>query len=111
MARKNEELYQSAVENNVSEMEKLLHQGADMNYRRGGEALLRAATRCGSLRVVKYLVKNGADINELSGGESALSIGAIKTSHSQVTMKVLLESGADVNLFNEDGEIPTLHSK
>jgi ankyrin repeat protein len=106
MAGINEELYQCAIANNVHEMEKLLCQGADMNYKKNGEILLMATTRYGSFKAVKFLVKNGADINELYDGKSALSVAVIKAHYSQATMKVLLESGADVNLLNEYGEFP-----
>lgn len=56
-----------------------------------------------SLQVVSHLIQNRANLNLMNHeGNTAILIAAQKNSHEVV--KILLEAGADVNLFNNQGE-------
>lgn len=95
-------------------MELLIMYGANINdievgNRKGGNTTrdtpLIAASRVGSLELVKFLIENGADINfENEYRQSALS-KAILTNHYAVAL-YLLEQGAYYNkpLFHRENE-------
>ncbi len=94
-------LFVAAKEGNLSEVKRLLENGANVNCENklGWTALMLAAWK-GHSEVAKVLLDNGANVNK-GGAWTALMAAAWK-GHSKV-VKVLLNNGADVNYENKDG--------
>ena len=88
---------------NLSEVKRLLDNGADVNYEnKHGLAVLDLAAFNGYSEVVKLLLDNGADVNyENKNGNTAL-IAAVIFNQNKVA-KVLLDNGANVNYENKNG--------
>jgi ankyrin repeat protein len=78
---------------------------------RSGEprTALVAASRNGSLQIVK-LIKKKASVNKAISGEGTALISAVKNSNYQIA-KILLENGADVDLAVRSDEYPMYHAK
>jgi len=99
-------LHRAAQNNDLTELEKLISAGVDVNVRINGDDWppLISAITVGNLPAIKALIDAGADTNLASkNGASPLhfSKGAIT--------KMLLEHGANVNARNNRGWTP-LHS-
>lgn len=92
----------------VSAVEALLEQGADVDARteRGGTALMIAA-KAGGLPLVRLLLAHGAEINVRNQmGQSALLTALTKwtlTEQNIAIVNALLGAGADVNARNHSG--------
>lgn len=99
----NKQFMRAAATGRLTEMKKLVEQGADINYkiRKGRHNYLRTPLHeaCRGRRFVaaKYLIENGADVDAKDGqGFTPLILA---TRHgSLVIVKLLVENGADVRL-------------
>ena len=92
-------------------VEKLVSEGADVNYRDdfGGTPLMDAAYK-GHAKIVDFLLRHGADPSMTDeGGILALGATALHRAAmagSEATVKILLAYGADVNAINKNGKTP-----
>lgn len=101
-------LFLAALGGNAEVVQLLIEEGFDINSTTAhGESPLWAAV--GSYRqrrddVVRLLLKEGADVSQRVGNrkETALHYGAIRG--FDTTVRLLLESGAEVDAQNEEGE-------
>ena len=57
-------------------------------------------------KALDFLIKKHADINERAGDGSTALLNQINNGGSLVTIRALLERGADVNCFDSDGNTP-----
>ena len=72
------------------------------------EDALHRAAECGHLEVLEFLIHKGADVNSVnSSGESALSIAA---RGQPVSVKLLLENKAVINVVDKRGYSPLQHA-
>lgn len=86
----------------VSEMRKMIKDGANVNARSGGETPLIMAIKAGNLKVIAPLARAGADVNYGRPLHGAVRVGWTKL------IVALLKAGADVNARNGFGETPLL---
>ena len=101
---KNDQLLQAVKDGNLTAVQTLLANGADVNAKDdcGIPALWLAASH-GYTEVVKLLLEKGADINAKNNdGVTALMMAA-GIGHTEIA-KLLLEKGADVNAKTNDGQ-------
>jgi ankyrin repeat protein len=109
---KNDKLYQAIVKNDVEKTEKLIKQGADVNFvKQSGPwmkvSLLITAVNNKNLEITKVLLENKADVNWKDGfNTSAILYGA--NSGDVELIKLLLKYGADIN--DNDGKGNTVLS-
>jgi ankyrin repeat protein len=96
----------AVLRENVADIRKLLHDGADVNKAVGdGETPLYTAALGGNLGVIQCLVDQGADANKaLDDGRTPLYIAAEK-GHVAV-VQLLVQQGADKNKATDDGCTP-----
>ncbi len=96
-------LCDAAKKGNLSEVKRLLDNGAEVNYEnKNGLTVLDLAAFNGYSKVVKLLLDNGAEVNyESKNGTTAL-ISAVIFNKNKVA-KVLLDNGANVNYENKNG--------
>jgi ankyrin repeat protein len=98
----------SAVENgNDKQLDQLLAQGADVNYRRpsDGATALHLIAQNGRAPIGGYLISGGADVNAKDNSGSAPLHWAAENGHLAVA-KSLIDKGADVNAQRGDGATP-----
>ena len=102
----NEQLLEAAKNGQLSEVRRLLAEGANANYRdRYGVGPLQAAAGRGGLEMVKALLLAGADAKSLAlDGCTPLHVAAGR-GHFEVA-KLLIEGNADVCAVDKDGETP-----
>jgi ankyrin repeat protein len=101
---KDAQLIQAAKDGNLSTVQTLLAQGADINAKgKYGTTALMDAVRKGHTKIVEVLLANGADVNAKDDklGSTALMSAAMK-GHTE-TVEALLAKGADVNAKDKDG--------
>ena len=83
---KNEKLYQAVVKNDLNKTEKLINQGADVNFvKQSGPwmkvSLLITAVNNKNLEITKMLLENKADVNWKDGFKtSAILEGSLTSS-------------------------------
>ena len=104
-------LHGAVLSNDLSQIKKILDNGADVNLRdkkRFGFTALMAAAFNGYTEAAKLLIAYGADVNAItSTGETALMVAA-RASHAEA-MNLLIDNGAEVNAkTNNDGGITAL---
>ncbi len=99
----NKKLLKAISEDRSSEVEQLLHKGADENAKeRNGDTALIIATRGRNTDVVKLLINADADVNANNNiGDTALIV-ASKGGKADV-VELLIEAGADVNAKGKAG--------
>lgn len=106
---KNTELYDAVDRTNLNKVTELLASGADVNERSCyGRTPIMATTwwsippREDNLKILDLLISKGADVNiQDNYGDTALMVVA-RNGHYQV-IRQLIQSHADVNLVNRDG--------
>jgi hypothetical protein len=93
---KNIKLLKAISEGRSSEVEQLLHKGADENAKeKNGDTALIIATRGRNTDIVKLLINAGADVNANNNiGDTALIV-ASRGGKADV-VELLIEAGADV---------------
>ena len=98
----------SAVENgNDKELDQLLAQDEDVNYRRpsDGATALHLIAQNGRAPIGGYLISGGADVNAKDNSGSSPLHWAAENGHIAVA-KSLIDKGADVNAQRGDGATP-----
>ena len=102
MAGVNQRFFSSVRSGNISEMNKMLLQGADIDFIQDQRSALIFAAAAGDKKVIKFLMEKGAKIDlKNHDGESAL-MRAIHYENVEV-VKLLLEHGAQPNQPNNKG--------
>ena len=102
MADVNQRFFSSVRSGNISEMKKMLLQGADIDFIQDKRSALVFAAEAGDEKVVKFLMEKGAKIDlKNNDGESAL-MRAIYYNNVEV-VEQLLEHGAQPNQTNKEG--------
>jgi uncharacterized protein len=102
-------LLKSAEMGNLSEVEKALNSGANLEAResRFGNTALHLAAFEGKIEVVRYLLDKGIDPNiQANDGITAL-IATCRKGHLDIA-KLLVSRGADLNLADEAGITPLM---
>src|SRR5215203_417009 len=102
------ELWRVAESGNVSQLEKVLARGVDVNARNehGMTALMRAANS-GHEQVVRALLRHGADPNLTRNDKfTALALAAF-FGHTE-TVRVLIEHGAKTEVVTRFGTSPLM---
>ena len=96
------ELREAAFKGQLTVVEKLLEDGADINAQGGQHnSALQAASYCGHEAVVKLLLEKGANVNlrdEIRQCVCGSALQAASYCGHEAVVKLLLEMGADVNL-------------
>ncbi|XP_050411361.1 putative ankyrin repeat protein RF_0381 [Patella vulgata] len=103
-SEKNPEVSRECVKN-------LIDFGADVNEPGGcGETPVLLAVIGRSVEILKELLKAGCDVNKPNGEPLRASIRQLSEDMTveKIIIKMLLEAGADVNLFDEDGVTPLM---
>lgn len=95
-----------AVENNISAVDFLLKNGADINARdHQGESALKHASSLQLIEMTKFLLENGADPNLIDyKGESPLHGAALGCNDSVI--QILINNGSKVNVESKYHEFP-----
>ena len=98
-------LHYLAVENQLEAVRTLVEYGAEVNTvnKCGGTPLSEAAS-LGYVDLVRYLLAVGAQIHVEGQGEPTLNCGT--NSGNTEIVRMLLNTGADVNIRNDIGETP-----
>ena len=99
-------LAEAAYSNNLTEVERLLELGADINLASNEDdnAPIIAAAQKGHIELVQYLIDEGADVNRRNSiGESALYVAGI-AGHKDI-VRLLLNNGADPNVMTMTGPL------
>ena len=93
-----EELVQAATECDLSEVERLLEAGSDVNAQnKYGNTGLRSAAHWGWAEIVELLIAKGADVNlHPVGGYTALCLAA-DNGHAEI-VEMLIDAGADLDI-------------
>lgn len=95
------ELDKAIERNDLSEVQRLVQAGADLNHMGDYDATpLANAAALGHLAIVEYLLKSGADPN--NGGCRVMLHVPCGRGHTEVC-RLLLDAGADPNEQDEDG--------
>ena len=109
-------LIQAALTGDVTEMERLHVQGADVKYQsqkqhpdNDGMTALHAAAKGGHYRAVEFLVQHGANVNALMVNKFTPLHRAATAQHTEVA-RYLIGSGANVNAQNAQGQTPLFKS-
>jgi Acyltransferase family/Ankyrin repeats (3 copies) len=100
-------IWEAAAAGDLSAVERLLANGADVNGRGGKyrSTPLQRAALAGRAEVTELLIRHGADVNAVDGDRSSLLHSAALLSHEKVVW-VLVQNGAEVNAANNRGETP-----
>lgn len=109
-------LIQAALTGDVTEMERLHGQGADVKYQsqkqppdNDGMTALHAAAKGGHYRAVDFLVQHGANVNALMVNKFTPLHRAAIAQHIEVA-RYLIGRGANVNAQNAQGQTPLFKS-
>ena len=99
-------LIKAVLNNNISEVEKVLAEGANINQQdeKGYTALIWACMTSSDEKcreIAKLLIDKGADVNIKANNGSTALIEAAANSHE--VFKLLLEKGLDINTKRNDG--------
>jgi ankyrin repeat protein len=102
----NKQLYDAVTKNDKDKVEKLIEQGADVNYiKQAGPwmkvSLLITAVNNKNIDIVKLLLDNKSVVNWKDGFKTSAILYAANTGSLEM-VKLLLENGADIN--DNDGQ-------
>jgi ankyrin repeat protein len=98
----------SAVENgDDKQLDQLLAQGADVNYKRPSDGVtpLHLIAQNGRAPIGGYLISGGADVNAKDNSGNTPLHWAAQNGHLAV-VKILVDKGSDVNAKRGDGATP-----
>ena len=106
-------LYKAAENGDIETVEKLISEGVSVNAEnKSGSYALNAAAYKNDHKLIKLLLDNGADVDSRNRGLDTPLICATKySSGNEVTVKMLLEAGSDVNAVDEDGNTALFYAK
>ena len=101
-------LHQASSAGNISSIESLLENGADINHKTShGATPLHKAAEYGQNDAVKKLIDNGADIDAMDNkGRTPLYL-SIESKEIETAI-FIINHGADVNLANKKGLTPLI---
>jgi len=104
--KESSDLYRSAEENNLAEVQAAVTAGADVNTSNlQGVTPLLLAVKNGNQNMVQFLLKSNADVNMISSDSSPIH-EAIRQ-HSAPILEILLSNkAANVNLPSDGGKTP-----
>lgn len=109
-------LIQAALTGDVTKMERLHEQGADIKYQsqkqppdNDGMTALHAAAKGGHYRAVEFLVQHGANVNALMVNKFTPLHRAATAQHIEVA-RYLIARGANVNAQTAQGQTPLFKS-
>ncbi len=90
-------------EKSLEEIEELVSEGADVNYKTINEntAIIYAINK-ENYKVLKYLIELGIDVNTIDGDGGIVLMDAVYKGNYDI-VKLLIDSGADVNLVDNEG--------
>ncbi|MBZ5600561.1 MAG: ankyrin repeat domain-containing protein [Acidobacteriia bacterium] len=101
------QLWQAAFDGNLEGVKAALAQGASVNAKgRGGFSALLAASRNGSLEVVRYLVEHGAEVDERNNARDKTPLLAAAFDGHYDIAEYLIEHGANINVQAVNGWTP-----
>jgi len=107
-ARENEKVTLMMAANNgdLSQVRKLLREGADPNERTPrGETALHYATQSKNVSVVQALIQAGANVNaKMTGNVTPLMLSLDMAFGQPESAMALIRAGADVNVADADGD-------
>ncbi|KAM0795458.1 ankyrin repeat-containing domain protein [Usnea florida] len=110
-------LIQAALDGDVTEMERLYEQGADVKYQsrkqppdNDGMTALHAAAKDGHYRAVEFLVQRGANVNALMVNKFTPLHRAATAQHIEVARYLIRRGGANVNAQDAQGQTPLFKS-
>ena len=103
---KDEQLYKAVKENNLTNVEELIKQNADVNYREEKSwvkiNLLITAINNNNFEITKKLIENKADINWKDGFNTSALMYACSKGNLKI-VNLLLDNEADINANDEQG--------
>lgn len=100
-------LFTAVATNDIAEVEHLLDNGGNINYRQHGTFLIHKAVREASLDMVKLLIDRGAEIESVDAMQNTPLLIAVK-SGSVEKLQFLLAQGANIEASNSDRNTPVL---
>jgi ankyrin repeat protein len=92
-------------------VELLLHHGVYVNAQNSeGRTALHLASEAGSYKICDVLIKNGANVNMSTNyfGSQALHAASIQGTMAYALVKLLLDSGANVDAKDKNGDTPLI---
>ena len=104
-----EELTQAVEKNDYDKVRELLEKGHNPDYRNPNNwTPMGLASRQGSEKILKLLLKHGADVNGLAGSADATPLQLCLTNFGNSTQlaELLIKHGADINIPNRHGWYP-----
>ena len=107
-----DELLNAVESGDVGSVEKLLEEGADINYAdEDGVTPLMIATQANSIDMIKVVIEKGAaiDTKEKKLGVTALMLAAF-LGHAEVA-KELLSAGANIYETDNNGQVALRHAQ
>lgn len=110
----NKHLYSALKDGNLTEIKESIKLGADVNAIGINTTALMEAAKAGDIDFMRYLIKQGVELDtetlwdQPHAGKPALSF-ALEAKNLDA-VKLLVDAGANVNLYNDLGTTPDLQS-
>jgi ankyrin repeat protein len=106
-------LYQAAGAGDMTAVEQLISEGADVNGKSSeGSQALNAAAASNHHNVIKLLLKHGADPNVLNKeGDTPMICATKYAGGNPKTVKLLLGAGPDLSIADNDGKTALDYAK
>ncbi len=97
-------LYTASTEDfSIKEVEKLISEGADVNYIKYTDSLLMIAVDNQRINLIKLLIDSGADINYIGSHQNTALLYACRFTENLDIIKLLINSKADLNIKSNVG--------